>query len=116
MYVVYPNVPSAIKPVLHNYEIPIPNPSSDIDSSLCTLSDEDVIECNEIYQPIEEKIESQLFDQAELNDLIIYLGLSKKSSQLLGSRLNEKHLLSKTTIFAWYRHRDAKFRKYFLAE
>ena len=55
-------------------------------------------------------------DQAELNDLIRDLGLSKESSQLLGSRLKEKHLLSKTTTFAWYRHRDAKFRKYFLAE
>ena len=77
----------------YNDEIPIPNPSSDIDSSLCTSSDEDVIECNEIYQPIEEKIEPQLFDQAELNDLIRDLGLSKESSQLLGSRLKEKHLL-----------------------
>ena len=77
MNVVYPNVPSSIKPVPHNDEIPIPNPSSDIDSSLCTSSDEYVIECNEIYQPIEEKIEQQLFDQAELNDLIEDLGLSK---------------------------------------
>ena len=116
MHVVYSNVPSAIKPVPHNDEIPIPNPSSDIDSSLCTSSDEDIIECNEIYQPIEVKIEPQLFDQADQNDLIRDLGLSKESSQLLGSRLKEKHLLSKTMKFAWYRHRDAKFRKYFLAE
>ena len=41
--------------------------------------------------------ESKKFDQAELNDLARDLGLSKKSSEILGSRLDEKNLLSLET-------------------
>lgn len=51
--------------------------------------------------------------QAQLNDLTRDLGLSKESSQLLGSRLRESNLLAPETTFYWYRSRDKEFRKFF---
>ena len=39
----------------------------------------------------------QQFSQAELNDLIQDLGLPKQSTELLGSRLQEKNLLTPGT-------------------
>lgn len=43
----------------------------------------------------------KLFDQASLNDLVRELGLSKKNSELLGSRLRERNLLEKNATFSW---------------
>jgi hypothetical protein len=54
-----------------------------------------------------------LFCQAELNDLVRDLALSKESAELLGSRLKEKNLLSGGTTFSWFRHREAEFLPYF---
>jgi hypothetical protein len=47
--------------------------------------------------------------QAELNDLTRDLCLSKERSQLLGSRLREKHLLAPETTFYWYREGEKEF-------
>ena len=41
------------------------------------------------------------------------IGLSKEAAQILGSRLQERNLLSPETKFAWYRHREQEFREYF---
>jgi hypothetical protein len=45
--------------------------------------------------------------------LVRDLGLSKESSELLASRLNEKHLLSRDTKVTFYRNRDAEFIQFF---
>jgi hypothetical protein len=50
--------------------------------------------------------------QAELNNLTRDLCLSKESSQLLGSRLWENHLLGPETTFGWYREREKEFRPF----
>lgn len=53
----------------------------------------------------------ETFNQEELSDLIRDLGLSKKSSELLASRLKEKHVLERKTKVTFYRNRETKFLK-----
>lgn len=57
--------------------------------------------------------QSSKFDQAELNDLVRDLGLSKAGAELLASRLKEKRCLKKKTKITFYRDRDKEFRQYF---
>ena len=56
-----------------------------------------------------------LFDQAELNDLIRDLNLSKDKSELSGSRLKEKNILNKNVRIS-YRNREEDLAKSFSAE
>ena len=98
---VYPNLESAIRPIPHCNEIPVPVfeglpelelPGSkegqasvfSTDSSDSTVSDVD-------FPP---SSLPQLFSQGELNDLTRGLNLSKESSELLASRLIENAILN----------------------
>ena len=55
----------------------------------------------------------QLFSQSELNDLARDLSLSKESSELLVSGLNEQNLLLPGTRIYFYRTRKSKLLQYF---
>ena len=55
----------------------------------------------------------QCFNQAELNDLVRDLSLSKEASELLASRLNEKNLLQHGTKVTFYRSREKDLLQYF---
>ncbi len=55
----------------------------------------------------------QCFNQAELNDLVKDLSLSKELSELLASRLNEKNLLQHGTKVTFYRSRGKDLLQYF---
>jgi len=57
-----------------------------------------------------------LFTQGELNDLVRDLSLSKIDSELLGSRLKAKNLLSSEVVFSWYRNREDEFLQYFTSD
>ena len=46
------------------------------------------------------------FNQFELNDLVRDLNLSKETSEILASRLNEKNLLQLGTNITFYRRRE----------
>lgn len=105
--IVYPNLPSAIRPVEHSDDIPIPKPPSELPQNFSEAGttsegsgDEFAFSTNE---------EPQLFSQDDLDDLIRDLNLSKKSAQLLGSRLKERNLLAIGTTFSWYKHREKEF-------
>ena len=54
-----------------------------------------------------------LFNQKELSDLIRDLNLSKESSELLASRLNDRNLLQQGTQITFYRTRDDEFLRFF---
>jgi len=54
-----------------------------------------------------------LFDQAERNDLIRDLNLPKQSSELMASRLQEKHLLHPGTNITFYRNREQDIFRFF---
>ena len=57
---------------------------------------------------------SRLFDQAEINDLIRDLNLPKQSSELLASRLQEKHVLHPGTNITFYRNREQEIFRFSL--
>jgi len=97
----YPDVPSAQRPIPHGPGLPIPKPPDS--SSTSSSSTTDV--CSESNASEESHMDSKQprsLTQTELNDLTRDLGLSKDSSQLLASRLNEHHLLSADVTYYWY--------------
>ena len=105
----YPNLDSAIRPVPHSDEVPVP-----VFDQLPTLEDEDHI-TEDISEwdsdadfPDVTSTGPQRFDQPELNDLVRDLGLSKELSELLASRLNSKNLPQDGTKVTFYRHRENK--------
>lgn len=109
----YPNVNSAIRPVAHSDEIPVPVfkgfksniEVEDTDQNQPQISNEDNDDdFDDQYQP---------FNQLELNDLVRDLSLSKEQSELLGSRLLEKHLLESGTKVSFYRNREKVLLQYF---
>ena len=91
--VTYPSLSSAIRPVPHSNELPVPVFQKDRHTQH-RESDSDVIDENVGYDPnfVQESV-PKTFSQSELNDLVLDLSLSKESAELLASRLNEKHLL-----------------------
>lgn len=113
----YPSLPSAIRPVPHSAEIPVPVfkelPSFEIeeyefDKNLSDPNDEDF--------EIEDDSVPKRFDQLELNDLTRDLGLSKKASELLASRLHEKKCLEKGVKVSHFRSRESAFLQYFRSD
>ena len=112
-HVQYPDVSSAIKPVPHGPDVPIPEHDVNMESSSDPESgDEADADESGTFEPPEQDRPVPL-SQAELNDLTRDLNLSKESAQLLGSRLREKRLLAPETTYFWYRNREKEFRKYF---
>ena len=82
----YPNLESALRPVPHSDEIPIPifkNLDSDEENA------KSVGGSDEEWQNDEDKSAPNLFSQGSLNDLVRDLALSKEQSELLASRLFE---------------------------
>ena len=114
--ITYPSLDSAIRPVPHLLEMPVPVCSGlpleeDMADVVEDEGDVDFQEANSIYNS-----KPQCFNQAELNDLVRDLSLSKESSELLASRLNEKHLLERGTKISFYRNREHDLLKYFRYE
>nr|CAH7755025.1 unnamed protein product [Callosobruchus chinensis] len=89
-YINYPNLPSAIRPVPHDADIPVPIPPKVVQSVESEPSKDSEID---IFEPSASRShEPQLFSQSELNDLVRDLGLPKDLSEILGSRLRDKGL------------------------
>ena len=84
----YPNLKSTVRPVSHCDEIPVPNPSTELQSSL-QFKSERIASDGEHYQKEISNDSAKLFLQAQLNDLPRELNLSKESTQIIRSRLKE---------------------------
>jgi hypothetical protein len=103
-----------MRPVAHGPDIPIPTPWKLFDTSPpdseydVSDSDDDVH-----FQPTTSS-EPQLFTQSELNDLVRDLGLPKDCTEILGSILQSRNLLSLGTSFLWYQNRIKEFIPYFV--
>lgn len=93
----YPKIESVILPVPHSEKLPVPvfvllpsiySDDIEILSSQSTSSNSssecEFKECSSL---------PEMFSQSELNDLIRDLNLSKKSSEILASKLKEKNCL-----------------------
>ena len=98
----YPDVPSAIRPVPHGPDLPVPEPDVAMGSSSESKSDNTADRAqSEEYMP-EENDRPVPLTQADLNELTRDLNLSKESAQFLGSLLRENNLLAPETTFYWY--------------
>ena len=64
--------------------------------------DEELSGSNDADFEIEDDSVRKGFNQHEINDLVLDLGLSKKASELLASRLNEKNLLEKGVKVSYF--------------
>ena len=88
----YPVCSTAIKPVPHNPDLPVPQPSTEKEDTLSfeegastsTESEEDLIQTDPSFQ---HKSAPLLINQERLNNLVRDLYLSKENAEVLGSRL-----------------------------
>ena len=106
---------SAIRPVPHGTDLPVPSPPENLSdesesSSLQSATEEMYFESHQYDSPIDK------FTQSKLNDQIKELQITKERSELLGSRLREKNMLASGVKFSWYRNREKEFRKYYAQE
>ena len=112
---------SAIRPVPHSEEHPIPV-FKDLPQLESALSSEDDLSSTDSETTMADNnfppslLPPQLFSQNELNDLASNLNLSKESSELLASRLKEKNIIQPGTFITYYRNRHAEFLPYFTQE
>jgi hypothetical protein len=116
--IVYPNIPSAIRPVPHSIDLPIPTPpsalhhSTDPSSTTSSSSSSASTAVASCASDDSSKI-PHLLSQAELNDLVRDLGLSKQQGELLGSRLQGWNLLASSTRVSHIRTRHRKLATFF---
>ena len=85
----YLNLPSAISPVPHGPDIPIPALSKTLEISPEDDDDFEDRDAGEDWMPSSPTFEPRLLQQCKLNDLTRDLGLSKESALILGSYLHE---------------------------
>lgn len=113
--IVYPDLPSARRPVAHGPDLPVPVPPATHESLLSSSSSSETEggRQDENYEPVAGISATQLFTQDELNDLVRDLGLTKASAELLGSRLNAKNMLDSDVSYSWYRNREKDYLPYF---
>ncbi|GFU47755.1 putative RNA-directed DNA polymerase from transposon BS [Trichonephila clavipes] len=109
----YPTIiRSAILPVPHGPDLPIPSPPDTLDNILDDLDQISHISSDDGYDPGTN--DPELFSQSDLNDLVRDLGLPKDTAEVLGSRLKERHLLNSGSSFLWYRFREKEFVPFFM--
>jgi hypothetical protein len=104
---VYPSLPSAIRPVPHSLQLPVPVPPTTISSS---DSDSDASISDDVHQPYEPSDASStphIITTGELNDLVRDLKLTKNQSELLASRLQGWNLLNVDARVTYFRKRTA---------
>lgn len=114
--IVYPNIPSAMRPVPHGEDLPVPlAPASwqEISSSEEDCSEAAGSSKDDDFFPEKSSGEPHLISQVELNDLVRELYLSKQQAELLASRLKEWNFLEKDTKISYYRNRNKDLMKYF---
>jgi hypothetical protein len=112
----YPDLPSAKRSIPHSNLAPVPPfrelPQLSEDESCMS----DIIQGRESGgsdSDFQTTSHSERFDQNELSDLIRDLNLSKESSELLASRLNEKNVLHPGTKITFYRRREKDLLPFF---
>ena len=84
----YPDLPSAIRPVPHTAQLPIPVPTSVND-----VKPTETLESSETsqseFEPDDTQRKSHCVNQKDLNDLARDLDLTKKQSEIFASRLQQ---------------------------
>jgi hypothetical protein len=86
----HPHLSSAIRPIPHGPDDPIPAPPAQLEDIESSSSSESTANDDVDFSPDNEDRTPQLFTQIELNNLVRDLGLTKEKSETLGLRLKEK--------------------------
>ncbi|GFV20683.1 uncharacterized protein TNCV_777281 [Trichonephila clavipes] len=106
----YPTIiRSAIRPVPHRPDLPIPLPPDTLDNILDDLKQTSYISSNSDGGYYLGTNDPELFSQSDLNNLVRDLSLPKDTAEVLGSRFKERHLLNSGVSFSWYRFREKEF-------
>lgn len=113
-YIKYPDIPSAIRPLLHSDDLPIPMPPKQLGNLSDNESDHTCNSNDASY--VAEDRQPKLLSQDDLDDLIRDLDLPKGSAELLASRLHERNFLLPGTRISRYRNRDHDIQQFFKAE
>jgi hypothetical protein len=123
--VVYPNIPSALRPVLHGEGISIPEPpkeftidSDDEDEGESTSGSPEPLASTEphVSHGRSSAPQPHILTQDKLNDLVRDLGLSKSTAELLGSRLKQWNLLAKNVRISSFRSHQQQLVPFFRKE
>ena len=117
----YPNLDSALQPIPHSDQIPVPTFThlSQIDDEYSASSSDlsqDQLEDSEFQMSDSSSDRLSPFNQLQLNNLVRDLYLPKQSAELLASSLQEKNLLHAGTSVIFYRKREKELLKYFTFE
>jgi hypothetical protein len=112
----YPSLPSAVRPVLHSQDLPVPKPPEKWTIDDDNNEDEPVHMEQDInypdFQPSTSN-EPHIISQGELNDSARDLNLSKSQAEFLGSRLQGWNLLQKNTNISIFCYRQKYIAQYF---
>ena len=118
----YPNLPSAMRPLPHSAELSVPKPPTKMMMNDSESSDEDAgqannnKDCDPTFAGACSSNEPHLLTQADLNDIICDLNLSKKQADLLGSRLKGWILLCQDTKVCFNHGCHEEFKDFFSQE
>ena len=106
--ILYPNLPSAIRPVLHSADLPVPILPSclpQLKSESSENSENSSCDSDDTFHLSQEATKPHLINHEDLNDLMRDLNLTKSNSELLASRLQQWNLLAPETKATFYRQR-----------
>ena len=88
--ILFLNLPSAIRPVPHSTDLPVPITSPclpELKGESSENSENSSCDSDDTFQLSQEAIKPHLISQEDLNDLVRDLNLTKSNSELLASRL-----------------------------
>jgi hypothetical protein len=120
----YPDLPSAMWPVPHSAELPVPkapenltfsNDNSDSDE-VHGQQEGDNVDCDLTFEASCYSPQPHLLTRGNLNDLVRDLHLSKKQAELLDSRLKGWNLLHQDTEICFFRNCQIGFKEFFSQE
>ena len=105
-----------MRPISHGPGVPIPLPPRMLETVEDSVSEKswNDSQLTEISQyECEDDKQPKPFNQAKQNDLVKDFNLPKASALILGSRLKAKWMLSTDTTFAWYKHHENEYIRFF---
>jgi hypothetical protein len=119
----YPNIPFAMRPVLHGEGLPVPEPPYSYSLESEDEQDDEIYDSSgpststdPDFEPTVMSSEPHRITQNELNDLVRDLKLSKSNSELLASRLQQWNLLEENVTVSAFRARQKGLVPFFKME
>jgi hypothetical protein len=110
----YPNISSALRPVVNDPVVPLPQPTETLEDASTNSSDSG--RYDKEFQWDTESQSPQLYTYSKLNDEIRDLGLPKGKTEFLSSCVQENNLLAPGISMYCDRSREHKFTRYFLQD